>query len=238
MLFSNLQGPTYIFNLKKKKLKKNCQGIYDVQDLDYKLGFCKSKVRVCKFSTNFSTVFLLAEASYVQEAKNKTLQLFSSIQVKLKKAPKKVKAVITYQGCEKALLQYMRFKDSCNSSSFFFKDFYRILCDPHYLLYVYSYVSQLIKPLEKLENLTLASILKIATELKSQIYNVKPIRRIRISKGSKSFLLGIANSKDKLVQYAVYHLLDPYLDRFFLKNSHGFRKKKSTHTCLVEMAKE
>jgi hypothetical protein len=220
------------------KFKKNYQGIYDIWDSNYKLGFCKRKVRVCKFSTDFPVRFLLAEAPYVQEAKNKAFQLFSSIQIKLKKAPKKVKAVITYQGCEKILLHYMKFKDSCTYSNFFFKDFYKILCDPHYLLYVYSTVGQLIKPLEKLENLTLASILKISIELKSQLYNVKPIRRIRISKGNNSFLLGIANSKDKLVQYAVHHLLDPYLDRFFFKYSHGFRKKKSTHTCLVEMAKE
>ena len=236
----SLQEPKYIFNISLYTLLVgNFQGIYDMQRLAFELFRCRSKVKVCNFSmVTLMRPLLLAEAPYIQQAKDLAFHLFSNIQVKLKKSSKKVKLVLTYENCECVLIRYTRFLNSCKNPKFIFKEFYSFLSDPCFLLYIYS-VIQMRKLNLGIGSLTLAGILKVATELKSHVYRVNPIRRVLISTPiGNAHSFGVASPKDNLIQYAVFFLLDSYLDRIFLRYSHGFRSGKSTYTCLQSMAKE
>ncbi len=44
--------------------------------------------------------------------------------------------------------------------------------------------------------------------------------------------LGIASSKDKIVQKALLIVFDPLFENIFLDSSHGFRSNRSCHSVL------
>jgi group II intron reverse transcriptase/maturase len=88
------------------------------------------------------------------------------------------------------------------------------------------------------------SELKIANIVKSladETYQPAPVRRTYIAKKSnpnKKRPLGIPTFTDKLVQEVLRMLLEAVYEPIFLKESHGFRPKKSCHTALTELKKE
>lgn len=186
---------------------------------------------------------LLTEVPYVQQASELATKLFTSIKSRLYKAPSKVRGTITYDGCEAVLIRYKRHLENCLNSNYIFKDFYSIISDPHFLLYT-CYLMQSRKLTFGMQDMpigsiTISGILKMSKELKSHSYLAKPVRRVLTDgHAGGSRLLGIASTKDIVVQYAVFVLLDPYLDRLFIKDSYGFRRNKTTHTCLDAMSRE
>lgn len=78
-----------------------------------------------------------------------------------------------------------------------------------------------------------STLFKLQKDLVNQSYKPTPAKRIYIPKpdgGVKS--LSIASFRDKLVQDLLKSALEPHWEAIFLKNSHGFRPKKSCHTAL------
>jgi hypothetical protein len=116
---------------------------------------------------------------------------------------------------------------------------YQNLCNPNFLLISYSSLKS--KPSSGIDsipigNVTLASLISLSRDLKTKKYKPKPTKRIFIPKANgKTRPLGIASSRDKIVQQALKVVLVPPFERIFLDFSHGFRPKRSCHTALNTM---
>jgi group II intron reverse transcriptase/maturase len=77
----------------------------------------------------------------------------------------------------------------------------------------------------------------VSRQLKAGTYKFKPARRIYIPKSGKKGErpLTISNSRDKVVQQAIYLVLNAIYEPSFLDSSHGSRPQRSTHTALKDI---
>jgi len=171
------------------------------------------------------------------------LKLFNLFKKRINKASKKVQRTFTLHNIIMAyynLFSLIDFASSYTKSAGSLKlPVYQNICNPCTLLIAYSGLKgKKASGVDDIpiENVTLAAILSLSIELRSKNYFPNPTKRIFISKSNgKMRPLGIASSKDKIVQRALLIVLEPFFENVFLDSSHGFRKNRSCHTALKEI---
>lgn len=84
---------------------------------------------------------------------------------------------------------------------------------------------------------TQAGLLRLAKELRQGSYKPNPTKKIMIPKAKKGEFrpLGIASTKDKIVQNALKLILEAIFEPTFADQSSGFRPKRSCHTALKQI---
>jgi group II intron reverse transcriptase/maturase len=81
-------------------------------------------------------------------------------------------------------------------------------------------------------------IQRLSERMRTNRYRPKPVRRVYIAKSNgKMRPLGILTLEDRIVQQALRMLMEPILEADFYTCSHGFRRNRSTHTALRDVAR-
>ncbi len=76
---------------------------------------------------------------------------------------------------------------------------------------------------------------EIKVQLLNGTYQPHPVRQVSIPKpNGGERLLGIPSVLDRLIQQAIYQVLNPYFDPEFSENSYGFRSGKSAHQAILQ----
>ncbi len=92
--------------------------------------------------------------------------------------------------------------------------------------------------IQMFENNLEQNLTKLMKDLKSGIYASLPLRRKYILKTPGKFRpLGIPAVRDRIAQYVIRLLIEPYFEPFFSNFSFGFRPNRNCHQAIKEMLK-
>jgi len=170
------------------------------------------------------------------------LQLFKLYEKRINAASKKIKNNFTLFKIVEAFLIYERLhnlivlnKDQKGKLKI---PLYQNLSNSCVLLIAYSSLRKKSGEIDGIpvENVTLGGILSLSIELKTKQYQPNPVKSLYIPKSCGKFKpLGIASTKDKIVQQVLIIVLQPRFEQVFLDVSHGFRPNKSCHTALKDI---
>jgi hypothetical protein len=175
------------------------------------------------------------EASQL-DLKSKAEALHNTFSNRISKASKKIQHEFTFNNIVAMFISlecfiHTRLKKSKNL------DFFFLLVNPLFLLYCYTMLKRNVGhgiDGVPIENVTIPSISSLAECLRNGTYRPLPIKRVFIPKGNGPKLrpLGIASTRDKIVQKAILVLIEPVFDPDFVTESYGYRKGRSCHTAL------
>jgi RNA-directed DNA polymerase len=87
---------------------------------------------------------------------------------------------------------------------------------------------------EAYESRLLAEVDQLGAQLRNETYRPQAVRRVRIPKpGTRETRpLGIPTVRDRVVQTALLHVLEPIFDMTFAEHSYGFRHHRGCHDAL------
>lgn len=158
---------------------------------------------------------------------------------RISKSSKKVKDTFTLDNMAKAYYKLDKILLECKDLPYgkcTTVPIYLLLCDPCYLLIAYSSLkSRRAGGVDDVPvgNVMLSNIISISKRLASHEYTPKPTKRVFIRKSNgKMRPLGISSTQDKIVQQAIFLILNPLFDQIFLDSSHGFRPKRGCHSAI------
>jgi hypothetical protein len=184
--------------------------------------------------TSIPSVCEVSQVAY-KEAK-KFLKNYTG---RISKSSKKVKNTFTLDNMAKAYYKLNKILLECEDLPYekcITLSIYLLLCDPCYLLIAYSSLkSRRAGGVDDVPvgNVTLSNIISISKRLASHEYTPKPTKRVFIRKSNgKMRPLGISSTQDKIVQQAIFLILNPLFDQIFLDSSHGFRPKRGCHSAI------
>jgi len=85
-----------------------------------------------------------------------------------------------------------------------------------------------------LDDVSLEWLNRIRTDLLAGKFKFSPVRTVHLSKSGneKTRSLKVFNLRDKIVQMAIFQVLESIFEQRFLDSSHGCRSKKGCHTAL------
>jgi len=203
---------------------------------------CRSKVTVAvketKCRKDTALILYNCQVPYPEHIE-KAQGLFKNYKKRITKSSKICQKVFTLNNIAKAYMKFdlltMELKNLKKARRISLP-LYSLLMDPCYLLIAFSSLKKTkgsgIDDIP-VENITLSSLCTLAKQLQDRSYQPNPTKRIFISKtNGKMRPLGIASSKDKVIQQAIYLVLTEVFEPMFLECSHGFRKNKSCHSAL------
>ena len=197
-----------------------------------------------RFPEDLHKLYPFDKETQSHSVRGQASKLFHPYVNRITKASKRIRKVFSEEKLYTVILQYEFYLKGCNLSLANYKNstfIYRLLSDPSFLLLAHVKLKDNKAPgLDDIpkENVILAGINRLSIELKNQSYKCSPVRRVYIDKpgnNKKKRPLGIASTKDKIVQMALKMLLEPLFEPYFYDISHGFRPKKSCHTCLKQI---
>lgn len=198
---------------------------------------------LARFPEDLPDLYPFREETHSHRIRKEALKLFSSYLNKINKSSRKIQKVFNEENFYRILVYYAIYVESCKiANSNFEKSLFpfRIISDPCFLLMAHAKLKTGVGPgLDYIptQNVTLAGLFKLSKELKNQSIKCNPVRRVYIDKPGtvKKRPLGIPSIKDKVVQMAYKMVLEPLFEPTFLDQSHGFRPKRSCHTCLKQI---
>jgi group II intron reverse transcriptase/maturase len=83
-----------------------------------------------------------------------------------------------------------------------------------------------------------ANLKALQDDLRKHQYQPQPVKRISVPKADGTRRpLGILTVRDRIVQRAVLEVIGPVFDRSFEECSHAFRRGRSVHTALAQVAR-
>jgi RNA-directed DNA polymerase len=186
----------------------------------------------------------VCKESQLWRARNEAAKLFSSFEKKLSKTSRPVRETFTEEGISYALTHYYDHLNQCKTYPGSKRKFmshrglYKLLSNPNFLLVVYGKLRERGVKAPGVDdtltqNVTLGGLRKLALELQGHNYVPSVSKRVYIPKQDGSNRpLGIASTRDKIVQLGIKMILDPLYEGTFKKSSFGFRTGLSCHSAL------
>lgn len=124
-------------------------------------------------------------------------------------------------------------------------DLYRLMFKPDYYVIAYEKIKSKPGNLAKgtdgknIDGFSLKTIEGIIKEMRDESFKFSPARRVLIPKpNGKTRALGIATTRDKVVQEVIKNILETIYEDTFSEKSHGFRPNLGCHTALKNIRNE
>lgn len=126
------------------------------------------------------------------------------------------------------------------------KDLYRLLCKDVCLIEAYKSIKNNRRTLTpgvgkaSLEGFGRERLDKLLLQIQTEKWQPQPARRVMIPKPGREEkrFLGVQGPEEKIVQSAVYRILEAIYEPIFEKSSYGFRPQRGCHTALKDISQK